>query len=80
MSVRNKEQATTEDQSKSPVGPIYTTAEAARMLRRSVRTILRHIEKGNIKAKKDGKDWLIPGSEVQRFWDKLPSNKAKVMN
>ncbi len=80
MPARKKEIPTAADLSNAQVGPIYTTAEAARMLRRSVKTILRHIESGRIHARKDGKDWLIPGSEISRFWDELPSSTAYKMN
>jgi excisionase family DNA binding protein len=74
MPAKRKEKTTVEDVTKSPVGTIYTTREAARMLRLSQKTILRAIEKGQIKAKKAGKAWLIPEEQVKAYYDRLPSN------
>ena len=57
-----------------PLGTqIYDTEQVAKALNLSVRTILRAIEKGELEAKKTGKQYLITREAVQKYWDSIPS-------
>jgi excisionase family DNA binding protein len=57
-----------------PLGTeIYDTEQVARFLNLSVRTILRAIEKGDLEAKKTGKQYLITREAVQKYWESIPS-------
>jgi excisionase family DNA binding protein len=57
-----------------PLGTeIYDTEQVARFLNLSVRTILGAIEKGELDAKKTGKQYLITREAVQKYWDNIPS-------
>lgn len=46
---------------------VYKTREVAEMTGKSVATITNEIRKGNIKATKVGKEYLIPQIELDRF-------------
>lgn len=57
---------------------MLTTHEAAERLGLSVRTVQAHINAGNIKAEKKGRDWLIEEGEVERFRaEKRPAHRPK---
>ena len=57
----------------SPIGqPVYTTDQVAGALNLSVRTILRAINKGELEARRTGKNYLITRDAVQRYWESLP--------
>ena len=51
---------------------IYTIAEVADALHLSVKTIRRAILKGELEARKTGKQYLITKEAVQRYWNRLP--------
>jgi excisionase family DNA binding protein len=56
-----------------PLGTeIYTTADVAQALKLSVRFVLNAIERGDIEARKAGKQYLITREAVQQFWESLP--------
>jgi excisionase family DNA binding protein len=56
-----------------PLGTeIYGTEQVAQALNLSVRTILRAIEKGQLEAKKAGKQYLITREAVRQYWESLP--------
>jgi excisionase family DNA binding protein len=56
-----------------PLGTeIYTTAEVAQALKISVRQILRAIERGQLEARKSGKQYLITQEAVRQYWESLP--------
>lgn len=46
---------------------MLTTEQAAARLGIKAVTVLKHIKRGNIKATKDGRDWLIEPAELERF-------------
>jgi excisionase family DNA binding protein len=46
---------------------MLTTAEAAEALGLNLRTVQSHIGKGNLSAKKHGRDYLIEPAELERF-------------
>ena len=46
---------------------MYTTTEAARALGLSPSTLRWQIKNGRIKARKNGRDWLISVEEVDRY-------------
>jgi excisionase family DNA binding protein len=57
-----------------PLGTeIYGTEQVAQALNLSVRTILRAIEKGQLEAKKTGKQYLITREAVRKYWESLPA-------
>lgn len=56
---------------------IYTCEDVAASLGVSVRTILRAIQSGKLKAKKTGKQFLITREAVREFWDNLPEAAGK---
>lgn len=58
---------------------LYTTAEAAAILKISVRTVLRAIETGMLQAKKIGKGYRIAGDAIEEYWQKSPSGGAAKM-
>lgn len=51
---------------------IYTTADVAQALKLSVRFVLNAIERGDLEARKAGKQYLITREAVRKFWDGLP--------
>jgi excisionase family DNA binding protein len=56
-----------------PLGTeIYTTEEVAALLKRSVRTILRAIKSGRLKARKAGRDYLMTREAIQQYFEGLP--------
>jgi excisionase family DNA binding protein len=55
---------------------IYTTDQVAKALNLSVRTILRAIETGKLKARKAGKQYLITRDAVREYWESLPASRA----
>jgi excisionase family DNA binding protein len=57
----------------NPLGELYTTDEAAEFLKVNVRTILREIERGNLKAKKIGKGFRITRQSLEEYWQKAPA-------
>ncbi len=56
----------------NPIGELYTTEEAAQMLRISTRTILRAIEAGQIKAKRVGRGYRITKDALAAYWQGAP--------
>ena len=50
---------------------IITTEEASKILYVTPCTIREYIKKGMLKAKKSGKEYLIPKSEVENLLDEL---------
>ncbi len=60
----------------SPIGEVYTTEEVAGMLKLSVRTILRAIERRQLEARKAGKAYLITQDAVRQYWQSLPLSTA----
>jgi excisionase family DNA binding protein len=56
-----------------PLGTeIYSTEQVAQALGLSVRYILNAIRKGELKARKAGKAYLITREDVRHFWESLP--------
>lgn len=56
-----------------PLGTeVYTTDEVAALLKMSVRSVLRAIWQGKLKAKKTGREYLITREWVREYFDKLP--------
>jgi len=51
---------------------IYTTADVAQALKLSVRFVLNAIERGDLEARKAGKQYLITREAVRKFWEGLP--------
>jgi excisionase family DNA binding protein len=51
---------------------IYTTADVAQALKVSVRLVLNAIERGDLEARKAGKQYLITREAVRKFWEGLP--------
>ncbi len=56
----------------NPFGDLYTTEEAAQVLRISTRTILRAIKAGQIKAKRVGRGYRIPKDALEAYWQGAP--------
>jgi excisionase family DNA binding protein len=56
-----------------PLGTeIYTTEQVAQALNLSVRTILRAIKSGKLKARRTGKQFLITREAVREYWEGIP--------
>jgi excisionase family DNA binding protein len=56
-----------------PLGTeVYSTAQVAQALNLSVRHILRAIQRGELEARKTGKQYLITQAAVRRYWESLP--------
>ena len=51
---------------------VFTTDQVAQDLNLSVKTILRAIKSGKLKARKTGKQFLITRSAVRAFYEGLP--------
>jgi excisionase family DNA binding protein len=60
----------------NPLGELYTTDQAADFLKVNIRTILREIERGNLKAKKIGKGFRITRQALEEYWKKAPAGGA----
>jgi excisionase family DNA binding protein len=57
-----------------PLGTeIYTTEQVAQALGLSVRYVLNAIRRGNLKARKAGKAYLITREDIRAFWESLPA-------
>jgi excisionase family DNA binding protein len=57
-----------------PLGTeVYSTEQVAKALGLSVTHILRAIKKGELEAKKTGKQYLITREAVRKYWESLPS-------
>jgi excisionase family DNA binding protein len=52
----------------SPVGPIYTTEDAALVMKVSVRTVQRLIRSGQLKSRKIGRIYRILGKDIKAFF------------
>lgn len=71
-----KNKAQTQGVVTHPLGTeIYTTADVAQALKLSVRFVLNAIERGNLEARKAGKQYLITREAVWKFWESLPTAK-----
>jgi excisionase family DNA binding protein len=55
---------------------VYRIQEVAEALKLSVKTIRRAIQKGELEARKTGKQYLITKEAVQRYWNRLPYASA----
>jgi excisionase family DNA binding protein len=56
-----------------PLGTaVYSTDQVAQALNLSVRHILRAIQKGELEARKTGKQYLITQDAVRKYWEGLP--------
>lgn len=53
----------------SPVGPIYTTADAAQLMKVSVRTVQRLIRDRKLKSRKVGRVYRILGKDIEAFFN-----------
>jgi excisionase family DNA binding protein len=51
---------------------VFTTEQVAHDLNLSVRTVLRAIHSGKLKARKAGKQYLMTRSAVREFYEGLP--------
>ena len=64
-----------------PLGTeVYSTDQVAQALNLSVRHILRAIQRGELEARKTGKQYLITQDAVRKYWEHLPlatQKKAK---
>ncbi len=72
MPLKNKQKPTVEDMLRSPIGEVYTTDETARMLKCSIRSVLRAIDSKKLMARKHGKAFLITGDSIKSYWESLP--------
>jgi excisionase family DNA binding protein len=52
----------------SPVGPIYTTADTATLLKVSVRTVQRMIRAHQLRSHKVGRVYRILGKDIEAFF------------
>jgi excisionase family DNA binding protein len=52
----------------SPVGPIYTTADTATLMKVSVRTVQRLIRDRKLKSHKVGRVYRILGKDIEAFF------------
>jgi excisionase family DNA binding protein len=52
----------------SPVGPIYTTADTAQLMKVSVRTVQRLIRDRKLKSRKVGRVYRILGKDIEAFF------------
>jgi excisionase family DNA binding protein len=56
-----------------PLGTeVYSTDQVAQALNLSVRHILRAIQRGELEARKTGKQYLISQDAVRTYWESLP--------
>jgi excisionase family DNA binding protein len=56
-----------------PLGTeVYSTDQVAQALNLSVRHILRAIQRGELEARKTGKQYLITQDAVRQYWASLP--------
>ena len=53
----------------SPIGQVYTTEEAAQILKTSLRTIQRMIRLGQLKAHRVGRGYRIRDIDLQEFFE-----------
>ena len=51
---------------------VFTTDQVAQDLNISVRTVLRAIHNGKLKARKAGKHFVMTRAAVRKYWDGLP--------
>jgi excisionase family DNA binding protein len=56
---------------------VFTTDQVAQDLNISVRTVLRAIKSGKLKARKAGKSFLMTRSAVLAFYEGLPLGEAE---
>jgi excisionase family DNA binding protein len=52
----------------SPVGPIYTTADTARLMQISVRTVQRLIQRRKLRSHRIGRVHRILGKDIEAFF------------
>jgi excisionase family DNA binding protein len=52
----------------SPVGPIYTTADTATLMKISIRTVQRLIRDRKLKSHKVGRVYRILGKDIEAFF------------
>jgi excisionase family DNA binding protein len=72
-----KPKAETDSVVSHPLGTeLYTTTDAAHALRLSVRAILNAIGRGDLEARKVGKQYLMTREAVKQFWAHCPLAKA----
>jgi excisionase family DNA binding protein len=57
----------------SPVGPIYTTADTAQLMKVSVRTVQRLIRSRRLKSHKVGRVYRILGKDLEAFFTEPPT-------
>ena len=57
---------------------VYTRAEAAKLLKTSLRRIDELLASGAIIGKRDGARTKIEGAELRRYWNDLPSYEPGV--
>ena len=51
---------------------VFTTEQVAHDLHISVRTVLRAIHSGKLKARKAGKQFLMTRAAIREFWEGMP--------
>jgi excisionase family DNA binding protein len=59
---------------------VYTTAQVAHDLHISVRTVLRAIQDGKLKARRVGKQYLITRPAVRAYYEGLPVGEREKDN
>jgi excisionase family DNA binding protein len=52
----------------SPVGPIYTTADTATLMKVSIRTVQRLIRARKLRSRKVGRVYRILGKDIEAFF------------
>jgi excisionase family DNA binding protein len=74
MARPRKREASAKEMVKGPIGMVYTTDEAAALLRISQKTVTRAIAAKKLIAKKVGRAWSIREEDLQAYYQSLPSN------
>jgi excisionase family DNA binding protein len=59
---------------------VFTTDQVAHDLNLSVRTILRAIHTGKLKARRAGKQYLITRTAVREWWEAMPLTERHKTN
>jgi excisionase family DNA binding protein len=59
---------------------VFTTAQVAHDLHISVRTVLRAIQEGKLKARRVGKQYLITRPAVRAYYEGLPGGEGEKDN
>jgi excisionase family DNA binding protein len=56
---------------------LLTTAEAAKLAKKKARTMRQHAERGNIPARRIGRDWLFRRGDVEAFRPRKPGRPSE---